>query len=238
MDRAQLQNDSEEAQRLILDGRQVTMWTTMPGIIESVNLTKMTCTVQVALKASFVDENNNSQIVSLPLLQDVPLVFQNGGGFALTFPVEPGDECLLHFASRCIDAWWQLGGEQIPMEARMHDLSDAFAVVGPKSIPNVISDIATDAVQLRNTDGDSYVAIVNNGNIEFVSAGKFTFENEAFSLKTLLTDLQTTLNTFMGTLAGFSGGVAPVTQAMLQVPATAAQVALAAVLVEINGLLE
>lgn len=238
MDRAQLQNDSEEAQRLILDGRQVTMWTTMPGIIQSVNLTKMTCTVQVALKASFVDENNNSQVVSLPLLQDVPLVFQNGGGFALTFPVEAGDECLLHFASRCIDAWWQLGGEQIPMEARMHDLSDAFAVVGPKSVPNVISDIATDAVQLRNTDGDSYVAIVNNGNIEFVSAGKFTFENEAFSLKTLLTDLQSTLNTFTGTLAGFSGGVAPVTQAMLQVPATAAQVALAAVLVEINGLLE
>ena len=31
------------------------------------------------------------------------MVFPGGGGFALTFPVAAGDECLVVFASRCID---------------------------------------------------------------------------------------------------------------------------------------
>lgn len=56
--------------------------------------------------------------MDLPILPDVPVVFPGGGGFALTFPVAAGDECLVVFASRCIDAWWQSGGVGEPMEPR------------------------------------------------------------------------------------------------------------------------
>jgi hypothetical protein len=84
---------------------------------------------------------------------DVPVIFPRGGGCTLTFPVKAGDECLLIFADRCIDFWWQNGGVQKPVDLRMHDLSDAFAIVGPQSQAHKISGISTSAAQLRTDDG-------------------------------------------------------------------------------------
>jgi hypothetical protein len=69
--------------------------------------------------------------------------FPRGGGCTLTFPVKEGDECLVIFADRCIDFWWQSGGIQEPVDGRMHDLSDAFCIVGPQSQAKKISGIST-----------------------------------------------------------------------------------------------
>ena len=76
-----------------------------------------------------------------------------------TYKVKPGDECLVVFASRCIDAWWQSGGIQSPAEARMHDLSDGFAIPGPWSQAAKIEGVSASAVQLRSDDGASCVEI-------------------------------------------------------------------------------
>lgn len=74
----------------------------------------------------------------------------------MTFPVKAGDECLVVFADRCIDFWWQSGGIQEPVDDRMHDLSDAFCIVGPQSQARKISGINTSATQLRSDDGSTY----------------------------------------------------------------------------------
>lgn len=87
----------------------------------------------------------------------------------LTLPVAIGDEVLIVFSSRCIDAWWQSGGIQLPMEIRMHDLSDGFAIPGPKSLPNVYPTISTTGAQLRNKAGTTYLEISGNGKIKIVS---------------------------------------------------------------------
>lgn len=91
-----------------------------------------------------------------PLLVDVPVVFPRGGGCTLTFPVKAGDECLVIFADRCIDFWWQNGGVQEPVDDRVHDLSDAFCIVGPQSQAQKISGISTGAAQLRSDDGSTF----------------------------------------------------------------------------------
>lgn len=82
-----------------------------------------------------------------------------GGGCTLTFPIAEGDECLVIFASRCIDAWWTAGGVQVQSEFRMHDLSDGFAIVGPFSQATKISGWSTSAVQLRSNDGEAYLQL-------------------------------------------------------------------------------
>ncbi len=186
MDRAQLLNDSEEAMRLVLDGRQANIWTAMPGTITAVDLDEMTCEVQPAIKASVEDENGNIQIVNLPVLIHVPIVFPSAGGFALTFPIAVGNEVLVVWACRAIDSWWQSGGEQKPVEARMHDLSDGFAIPGPKSQPNVLANISTTRTELRN-----------NGKTVYFSVGtKFAMKNATTDLKTLLQGLVNSLTTF------------------------------------------
>ncbi|MDR8345712.1 hypothetical protein FPK41_22485, partial [Acinetobacter baumannii] len=89
----------------------------------------VTAVVQPAIKGAEKDESGAEVSVNLPLLVDVPVVFPRGGGCTLTFPVKPGDECLVIFADRCIDFWWQSGGIQEPVDERMHDFSDAFCIV-------------------------------------------------------------------------------------------------------------
>ncbi len=78
-------------------------------------------------------------------------------------PIKSGDECLVVFADNCIDAWWQSGGTQNQIEIRRHDLSDAFAILGCWSQPNVISEYDTNAMQLRNVSGSSAITISNTG---------------------------------------------------------------------------
>ncbi len=229
-DRRQLLNDLELGIRLALDGRQSMMWTALPCIVKSVNLEKMTIEAQPAIQGTVEDESGALQSVNLPLLVDVPICFPSAGGFTITMPIAAGDEVLVIFSSRCIDAWWQSGGIEKPPEMRMHDLSDGFAILGPKSVPNILDGISATDLEIRNDAGDTYLSIT--------SGGKIGFQNDTVELKEVLTDLQTLLNNFMTTLSGYGGGGAPATQAMLQVPAATAVTALIPVLTKIGALLK
>lgn len=170
MDRNQIVNDPELAMRIILDGRQSKIWTAIPGIIDSVDFSDLTCSVQPTIQGVAENEDGSKTLVDLPLLIKVPLVFPKGGGFSITFPVAEGDEVLVVFSSRCIDAWWQSGGINRPMEARMHDLSDGFAIPGPYSVPNVIDSVSSSSLQIRNDAGTSYIEIDETGKIKLLSA--------------------------------------------------------------------
>jgi hypothetical protein len=159
MDQRELHNDFEEGLRSALDGRQARMWTALPGIVESFNADALTCTVQPAIKANVRSPDGSTQWVALPLLLDVPVTFPRGGGCTLTFPIAKGDECLVVFSSRCIDAWWQSGDVQVQSELRMHDLSDGFAIPGPFSQATKISGWSGDSVQLRSNDGAAFIGL-------------------------------------------------------------------------------
>lgn len=170
MDRNQIVNDPELAMRIILDGRQSKIWTAIPGIIDSVDFSDLTCSVQPTIQGTVENENGSKTLVDLPLLIKVPIIFPKGGGFSITFPIAEGDEVLVVFSSRCIDAWWQSGGINRPMEARMHDLSDGFAIPGPYSVPNVIDNVSSSSLQIRNDAGTSYIEIDETGKIKLLSA--------------------------------------------------------------------
>ncbi|EAA8307092.1 translation initiation factor IF-2 [Salmonella enterica] len=128
----------------------------LPGIIQSFDPGAVTAVVQPAIRSVETDNDGNRITKNYPLLVDVPVVFPRGGGCTLTFPVKAGDECLVIFADRCIDFWWQNGGVQEPVDDRVHDLSDAFCIVGPQSQAQKISGISTSAAQLRSDDGSTF----------------------------------------------------------------------------------
>lgn len=130
----------------------------MPALVVSVDYAKMTLSAQPTIKG-ILRTKTGAVAESLPVLQDVPIVWPSGGGVTLTLPVAAGDECLLVIADRCIDAWWQSGGVQLPMDARDHDLSDAFALVGVRSQPRVIAGISGTAAQLRTDDGQTVISL-------------------------------------------------------------------------------
>ena len=98
----------------------------LPGTVVSFDEESQTAVIQPAVKSS--------SGIELPLLRDVPVFMP------VPFEVHEGDACLLVFADRDIDAWFETGEAEVPPSGRMHSLSDGFAFVGFKAGRNVNED--------------------------------------------------------------------------------------------------
>lgn len=103
-----------------------------------------------AVKATTIDVQPviqrvvDGQAIDLPLFPDVPPIFLQGGSSYDAHPIAAGDYCLLLINERCFDRWYAGDDGQPPLEFRMHDYSDGFALVGvnpasmAKTIPTTI----------------------------------------------------------------------------------------------------
>lgn len=132
----------------------------IPAEVIDWNPEKMTITARPLIRERIVDRATGSlQWTEIPLIPDVPVAFPQAGGFALTFPIAEGDEVLLVFNDLQIDNWWASGGVQNWNDRRRHDLSDAIAIPGPCSVPQVIPDISSEATELRSKDGVTKVRV-------------------------------------------------------------------------------
>lgn len=95
----------------------------------------------------------NGEDVQLPEFIEVPPVFMRGGASYTAHPITVGDYCLVLVTERCFDRWWIGQNFQRPLEMRMHDYSDGFALVGIGNlagliaIPDVITQVG-DTFQL------------------------------------------------------------------------------------------
>lgn len=171
MDQRERISDFETGILSALSGFAANLWTALPGIVQDYDATKLTCTIQPAIQARLRSAKGEFTWVKLPLLVDVPVLFPSGGDFIVTLPVKKDDEALVIFSSRCIDAWWQQGGVQLQAELRMHDLSDGFAIVGPRSQPNKLDAVSTTSVQIRNKAGDAYLELAPGGVVNIKAPG-------------------------------------------------------------------
>lgn len=202
---------------MALEGLRSGIWTAMPGIIQSFSPGAITATVQLAIKGIQHFPDGSARFVNMPLLVDVPVHFPRGGGCTLTFPVAKGDECLVVFSARCIDAWWQSGGVQPPIEPRVHDLSDGFAFVGFFSQATKIAGISTASAQLRSNDGATYIDLnPSSQKVKIVAPGGFDVVAplSTFSAGVTITGLLT----FVGGMVGSAvSGAAAVFNGVLNV---------------------
>ena len=165
-----------------LDARAsaIKMRVCVPGIIQNFDAASQTVTVQPALREKMLVDGDESWI-DIPLLVDVPIVVPRAGGYALTLPIKPGDECLVVFGDMCMDGWWQSGGVQNQVECRRHDLSDGFAIIGVWSQPRVISGYSTGSAQLRNESGSAYVELA--GDTINIKAGSINIQAGSVDIK-------------------------------------------------------
>ena len=165
-------NDAEAAQNARIEARLLEVHTCMTGAIVSYDPAKKTAVCKPGIKRIF---RGDMGAVDLPNLVDCLVSFPSGGGFTLTFPLAPGDECELRFSERALDCWWQNGqgigpnSAQPPAEYRMHDLSDCICQVGISSKPHVPPGLSTTAVELRANDGSSKVSMGQDGSVTVVS---------------------------------------------------------------------
>lgn len=110
------------------------------AVVTAVNDTTIDC-------QPVINRQVNGESKRLPVFIEVPPIFMQGGGSYTAHPVTVGDYCLLMFSERCYDNWYAGSDFLSPLEMRMHDYSDGFALVGinPQAsaiqIPDVITQI-------------------------------------------------------------------------------------------------
>jgi Phage protein Gp138 N-terminal domain len=131
----------------------------LPCIVASFDSIKQTVSVKPALtEIGYVSGLRTTQWKNL-ILVDIPIVLPGSDEYAMTFPIIPGNECLVLFADVAIDSWFQSSGQNNQIEERRHSLSDGFALFRPRSLPNVLPNYSTTSAQLRTRDGTVVVDI-------------------------------------------------------------------------------
>lgn len=147
--------------------------TAFPARIISFNAAKQTAEVQPQIQRLFKAEGQE-EARSLPKIINAPVWQPRAGGFAVTFPIKPGDDCLVVISERSLDNWFINGVEQQPNDKRLHHLSDAIVLVGMAPAPRALGSYDSSRMQMRNEAGDQAVSLAANGDIEIVSPTKIT----------------------------------------------------------------
>lgn len=196
------------------------------GTIQDFNATTQQATVTVNYKKTFFKPNLTGvyepTLVDYPVLVDCPVVVLGGGSGAVTFPIAAGDECLILCNDRDIDNWFQGSSGAANATPRLHSTADAIALVGIRSLPNVIPLYSSDSVELRTKSGNARVSVKADGSsvkvmlgetvsLELTNAGKLTVINTTGEFVAALNTIITT-----ATAAGFPLVVDPTALAIFQ----------------------
>lgn len=170
--------------------------------IQSFNPANQTCTASINYMKTFFNLNSDgtytSNLVSYPLLLDVPVIVLGGGGANLTFPVKQGDQAVILFNDRSIDSWFQSGQVGALTSSRAHSLSDGLALIGLNSMNSPIENYdMTQAVLRMGAFGVG------------VSTSKVTIFNDSTTLNTIMQNILTQLEALANSVCSNGSPIAP-----------------------------
>ena len=137
------------------------------GIIQEFDATKQLAKIQLVDKMVVQSFNQPDKILDFSPLIDVPVIIVGGGEGWIDMPIAKGDECLVLFNDRDIDAWQMTGAVQKPKTNRVHDFSDAVAIIGLHSALKYITNFDQTSLGLRYKDAK--ISILQDGSIEISS---------------------------------------------------------------------
>lgn len=112
----------------------------IPATVVAYNPALQTVTVKPTVMGRYQDPDSGGLIpFPLPTISNVPVAFPSSTGFAITWPLTPGDTVFLVCADRSIDEWKSTGlPENLPIHTRRFDLTDAVAIPGIRSFADPI----------------------------------------------------------------------------------------------------
>ncbi len=170
--------------------------TALPGQIISYDHTTQKATIQPCLKKSYLDGTTQE----MPILNNVPVIFPRAGGASLTFPVLPGDTCLLLFVERSTDLWKSVGGVVAPNDPRKFDLSDAVAIMG--LMPFTENSLSENNEDVLLTYKSSNIRIKASGEIQIETASTVAIGNASAEVLSIVSSILGILTTSVTTAPG------------------------------------
>lgn len=168
----------------------------LPARVLAYDATKQRVDVQPLVMDRVEGEDGRVAPARVAAINDVPVMFQGGGGCSETYPIDKGDTVLLVFCSSAIAAWKSRGGEVDPGDARHHQLSDAVAYAGVRDFAHALSGVPTNAWVISTPNGKQI-------RLGSASAAQAVILGDAF--KTALDTMLSAIATAVGTIPGGSG---------------------------------
>jgi len=105
-----------------------------------------------------------------PILPDVPIAWPQGGGYAIKFPIKPGDFVLLVFSHESIAMWRETGTKSVPPDLSRHSLGNGIAI--PGILPTIAGQTSIDPTHLASKAAGLYMGKEGTPNtIEVSDAG-------------------------------------------------------------------
>ncbi|EAA9292686.1 hypothetical protein MWI14_000332 [Salmonella enterica subsp. diarizonae] len=98
----------------------------------------------------------------LPEFIEVSPVILQGGDSYIAEPIAAGDYCLVLISERCYDAWYAGSDFVSPLEMRMHDYSDGFALCGVNPQATAIGIPKKNRMMKGNTDHEGDLNLTGN----------------------------------------------------------------------------
>lgn len=206
-----------EAVRSAVHAGAAQLHVALPAIIQAYHPAEQTVDVQPSLKLARELEDDTIAAEAVPTIYRVPVQFPGGGGYVLTFPVAVGDACLLVFTDRSLDNWMGQSGQVVdPVDLRLHDLSDAVALLGVRTASGALSPAPpTDRVVLGIPGG--FRLEVGPGALLDLGGGSTDFVALASKVLAELNKVATAFNGHVHAAGTLVAGATPVTGATLGV---------------------
>ena len=114
-----------------IDDALLRVQTSMPGRVQSYDPATQTADVVPLLRVQVPQGDGSNAFEALPVVPHVPVKFPRGGGFAVTFPMAPGDFVLLVACSGDLGTWFAGDGSvTTPVDLRRHHLGNVVAIPG------------------------------------------------------------------------------------------------------------
>ncbi len=120
------------------------------GIIQEFSPSEQSATIRLVFKQVIsIAPDGTRTLREHPLILKCPVMTLFGGPSFINLPIAVGDYCIVLFNDREIDNWFVNGGVQVPSSGRIHDISDAIAIVGIRSLQNSITDFLANGIRLQ-----------------------------------------------------------------------------------------
>lgn len=154
-----------EVIRRHIDAYNVELSVSIPAAVTSYDPASQKVSCKPLIKEPYLDEDEQRQVLSLPVIPGVPVVFPGAGGFRVTFPISDGNLIiegstvpattgLLVFADRSIDRWLSgIGHEVDPEIDHLHSITDAVFIPGLNPFGAALSSAPNDHATLGADSG-------------------------------------------------------------------------------------
>lgn len=120
------EDDPIEAMDVWLQNRLEQVHTMLPGRVVSYDKASRVATIKPSVKLRTI----HGEVLNIPPIAGVPVVWPSSGAFSLVGALEPGDGVMLVFAESSIGSWLKGSTDVAAEDESRFSLQDAVAVVG------------------------------------------------------------------------------------------------------------